>query len=70
MESGDAPTDEAIECARKMGAEKVTLPSNSKLASAVMLYKSLGFEHKRVPSDTDYLTADVYVELDIRDESH
>ncbi len=56
-------TIEAIMCARKMGAEKVTLFSNSNLASAVRLYESLGFQHKPVPSDINYRTADVYMEL-------
>jgi ribosomal protein S18 acetylase RimI-like enzyme len=53
----------ALEHARTLGAEKVVLISNSKLASAIRLYKSLGFERAPVPSDNEYASADVYMEL-------
>ncbi len=56
---------ESIKQAKDMGARTVNLVSNSKLSTAVRLYESLGFEYAPVPDDTDYETADVYMEFKI-----
>ena len=53
----------AIEHARRLGAAKVVLVSNSRLSSAIRLYESLGFGHAPLPPDTGYASADVYMEL-------
>jgi ribosomal protein S18 acetylase RimI-like enzyme len=57
----------ALEHARSLGAEKVVLVTNHKLTSAIRLYESLGFAHAPVPTDTCYATADVYMELPLRE---
>ncbi|MBI4749726.1 MAG: GNAT family N-acetyltransferase [Acidobacteria bacterium] len=55
----------AIQFARFIGAKKIILVSNKKLAAAIRLYESLGFQHQPLPEDTEYATADVYMELDL-----
>lgn len=57
---------ESITLAKDMGAELINLVSNSKLYRAIHLYESLGFEHKPLPEEIDYKTADVYMELKIK----
>jgi GNAT superfamily N-acetyltransferase len=54
-----------IEYARVRGVSRLTLESNSQLASAIRLYEELGFAHRPVPADVGYLSADVYMELDL-----
>jgi GNAT superfamily N-acetyltransferase len=56
-------TQTAIEWARRRGARRVTLASSTKLRSALRLYERLGFEYGPPPSDPEYTTADVYMEL-------
>ena len=56
---------ESIKQAKDMGAKIINLVSNSKLSAAVRLYESLGFEYAPVPDDTDYETADIYMEFKI-----
>jgi hypothetical protein len=41
------------------------LVSSTKLAAAVQLYESLGFQHAQMPADVGYQTADVYMELEL-----
>lgn len=53
----------AIDWARSHGAHKVALVSSTKLQAALRLYERLGFEYGRLPPDTGYETADVYMEL-------
>jgi ribosomal protein S18 acetylase RimI-like enzyme len=48
--------------ARRLGAAKVVLLSNSQLTSALNLYRSLGFVNRPVPPGAHYVTADVYME--------
>ncbi len=60
---GRALALESIKQAKEMGAEIINLVSNSKLSAALGLYESLGFEHAPLPEDTDYETADVYMEF-------
>lgn len=58
-------TIESIKIARKMGFKKIFLVSNKKLTTAIQLYESLGFRHAPVPEDTQYATADIYMEFKI-----
>ncbi len=55
----------AIDYAKSAGARKVTLESNQKLVSALRLYESMGFVHAPLPVHPSYLTADVYMELEL-----
>ncbi|HTX40414.1 MAG TPA: GNAT family N-acetyltransferase [Acidobacteriaceae bacterium] len=54
-----------IEAARALGAQKLTLETNSRLTNAIHLYESLGFVHldpaRVVPSP--YQRADVHMEM-------
>jgi len=52
-----------IEYARSIGAQKVSLVSNSRLKSALRLYESMGFVHAPLPEQPGYASADVYLEL-------
>jgi len=58
-------TQQALGLARAAGARTVRLYSSSRLPAAVRLYESVGFRHLPMPSDADYSTADVYMELDL-----
>jgi hypothetical protein len=58
-------TQQALGLARAAGARTVRLYSSSRLPAAVRLYESMGFRHLPMPSDADYTTADVYMELDL-----
>lgn len=51
--------------ARRLGAVKVVLLSNSQLTAALRLYRSLGFVDRPVPAEAHYVTADVYMELSL-----
>jgi ribosomal protein S18 acetylase RimI-like enzyme len=51
--------------ARAQGAERVVLLSNSRLAAALRLYERLGFRRAPVPPGAQYVTADVYMELEL-----
>lgn len=53
-----------VEKAKKMGAHKVILYSNSKLVAALHLYKKLGFK-ELVPECGRYNRCDVKMELDL-----
>jgi GNAT superfamily N-acetyltransferase len=53
----------AIDYAKGIGAKKVVLVSNTKLKSALGLYASMGFLHQPLPAQTEYASADVYMEL-------
>lgn len=57
---------QCLEFARERGFRRVVLLSNSQLQSALRIYESLGFRHRPVPADSHYLTADVYMELDLK----
>lgn len=56
-------TDLAIAWARERGMRRVVLFSSTKLQDALRLYERLGFEHRPLPAETRYATADVYMEL-------
>jgi putative acetyltransferase len=55
----------AIDFAKGAGAGKMTLESNQKLATALKLYESMGFVHAALPADLSYVTAYVYMELEL-----
>ena len=54
-----------LEWARDEGARRLVLLSNSKLETALRLYEGLGFRRAPLPADSMYVTADVYMELDL-----
>ena len=56
-------SEAAISWARARGARTIVLVSSTKLTAALRLYERLGFRHGPVPADTEYVTADVYMEL-------
>lgn len=55
----------AVVQARAMGATRLVLGSNTKLANAVHLYESVGFQHvpKELQPVSPYARADVYTEM-------
>lgn len=61
-------TSFAIDRARTLGAARVGLLSSTKLKMALRLYESIGFKRKPLPMDQPYLTADVYMELELDDK--
>jgi ribosomal protein S18 acetylase RimI-like enzyme len=67
MGIGQALLDASIQWARKNKAKAVTLETNTKLASAVRLYKKAGF--KIIPSDeahpSKYARVDLVMKLDL-----
>jgi len=57
----------ALDRARALGAQRVALESNSRLASAVHLYEAFGFrhlEHDEI-APSPYVRADVHMVLDL-----
>jgi GNAT superfamily N-acetyltransferase len=53
----------AIAKARALGAKRLVLESNRRLAPALALYRSLGFVEVPVPADTPYARADIRMEM-------
>lgn len=54
----------AIDEARRMGAERLYLESNKRVAAAVHLYEQMGFQHLPAPlHESKYARADVFMEL-------
>lgn len=51
--------------AREAGASRVVLTSNSQLAAALHLYRALGFRDAPFPDTKPYVTADVYMALEL-----
>ena len=51
-----------IEQARVLGAKRLYLETNSKLANAIHLYEALGFRHLP-PRHSPYIRANVFMEL-------
>ena len=62
---GRALGEAAIEKARALGAPRVELLSNTKLAPAITLYRSLGFVDVPLPAN-DYERANVKMVLELR----
>ena len=54
-----------LDWAREQGAQRLVLESSSKLGAALRLYEGLGFRRAPLPADSMYVTADVYMELDL-----
>jgi ribosomal protein S18 acetylase RimI-like enzyme len=54
-----------IEMAQGSGASRVVLTSNHQLEAALRLYRALGFRDAPVPDDNPYVTADVYMALEL-----
>jgi len=57
--------EKCLSTARTIGAERITLFSNSQLQTAIKMYEKYGFKHIEV-SGTPYETADVKMELLIK----
>jgi putative acetyltransferase len=57
--------DACLTHARQAGARRVSLVSSTRLGPALRLYESLGFQHRPVPDDVPYETADVYMEMEL-----
>ena len=57
----------SIEKAREAGASKVELLSNTKLSSAMLLYKKLGFSEVPLP-ETEYERANIKMEMVLKSE--
>jgi ribosomal protein S18 acetylase RimI-like enzyme len=60
--------ERVIEFARSAGASVIVLTSHTSLAPAIRLYESLGFQHRPMPADVRYQTANVYMELALDDQ--
>ncbi len=58
---GQALTDAAIKKAKELGASRIILYSNTKLAPAISLYRKNGF--KEIPVDGPYKRSDIKMEL-------
>lgn len=54
-----------IAMARREGAARVVLTSNHQLEAALRLYRGLGFRDAPLPADNPYVTADVYMALEL-----
>ena len=63
---GQRLVEAAIAFARRRGAKRVTLVSNSGLGPALRLYERLGFAHGPVPDPRPYVDADVFMMLALR----
>jgi len=56
----------AIAFARSRGANSILIRSNTRLRTAVALYRSFGFEVTHIGSDEKYRRTDIRLELDLR----
>lgn len=57
----------AIDEARRMGAHRLYLESNTKAAAAIHLYEQLGFRHLPAPAhESKYARANVFMELPLK----
>lgn len=54
-----------IELARRSGAARVVLTSNTRLTAALRLYRALGFRDAPVPDGLPFVTVDVYMVLEL-----
>jgi putative acetyltransferase len=59
---GKAMLAHVVEAARVLGAQKLTLETNSKLMNAIHVYESLGFQHVVPAEPSPYKRADVFME--------
>jgi putative acetyltransferase len=51
--------------ARAQGARRVVLESSSRLGAALRLYEAFGFVRRPMPPGPQYITADIYMELEL-----
>lgn len=58
--------EKCLDMARQLHAKRITLYSNSQLATALQLYKKYGFKDISA-ADSPYITADVRMELNMED---
>jgi len=59
----------AVVAARRMGAHRLYLESNTKAAAAIHLYEQLGFRHLPAPEhESKYARANVFMELPLREQ--
>lgn len=58
--------EHAMRYIRSTGVSRIILVSNSQLQPALRLYESLGFSYLPVPDVREYQTADIYMELLLR----
>lgn len=65
---GDQLGRAVIDWARNAGVRMLLLETNRKLDGAIRLYDRLGFIHKTRPTPSEYVRADVYMELELFDE--
>lgn len=63
--AGRRLVEACIEYAKRQGAVRLVLVSSSRLGAALGLYQRLGFQHHPMPEWVPYLTADVYMELEL-----
>ena len=54
-----------IDLARRSGATRVVLTSNTRLTAALRLYRALGFRDAPVPDGLPFVTIDVYMTLEL-----
>ena len=54
-----------IELARRSGASRVVLTSNTRLTAALRLYRALGFRDAPMPEENPFTTVDVYMTLEL-----
>jgi GNAT superfamily N-acetyltransferase len=54
-----------IDLARRKGVRELVLTSSTRLVAALHLYSSLGFRDAPMPADVPYVTADVFMTLDL-----
>ena len=60
---------QVLATAREMGARRVWLGSNRRLADALHLYESIGFRACPPPHASPYSRADVFMEMDLAPEA-
>ncbi len=60
---GRALAESAIDWAKKSGGEKMILYSSTKLPTAILLYRKLGFQE--IPVDGPYKRSDIKMELNL-----
>ena len=61
---GKAIAEAAIEWCKKSGANKIILYSNTKLETAIAMYRKLGFQE--IPLDGPYKRSDIKMELRLK----
>ena len=62
---GNLLMEAAIEGARKKGADKIVIVSNTVLETAINLYKKYGFIITRLGQDPDYERGNIEMQLDL-----